>query len=159
MVHVGIAFQAEQLRYPNAAGLAAATEIVAQQVDDHEVLRPVLFAALQFFGQRLILLRRAAPRPRTLDRPRLDPAVLNFDKTLGRQAQQGAASHFQIGRERRGAALAQRAIGAERIALVMAAEPLGQVDLITVTGLNVILNPGEGLSVLCLALFGRERLA
>ncbi len=64
--------QAAETRNEDGIGLADAAEIVAQDVDDHRVLRSVLGAAEQLAGQPAVLFRGAATRPRALDRIRLD---------------------------------------------------------------------------------------
>ena len=55
-------------------------EIVAQQIDDHHVLRPILLAAQQGLGLVAVLLGRRPPGPGSLDRAGLDPTVGQFQK-------------------------------------------------------------------------------
>ncbi len=57
------------------AHAADAAEIVAQQIDDHQILGAILLAGAQFGGERGIFGGIPAARPCALDRPRLDLAV------------------------------------------------------------------------------------
>jgi hypothetical protein len=49
--------------------LRDAADVVARQVDQHQVLGALLRVGLQFGGQLRVLLRRGAARPRAGQRP------------------------------------------------------------------------------------------
>ncbi len=106
-MHVGVALQREQLRHPHAADAAAAPEVVAQEVDDHQVLGAVLRAAEQVVGVRLILVRGQTARARALDRAGLHLALAQADEALGGQADDRAGFQRQVAREGRRTGTAQ----------------------------------------------------
>jgi hypothetical protein len=54
---------------------ADARQIVAHQVDDHQILGAILGALSQRLPERRIMLRSEAARTSALDRPRLDVAA------------------------------------------------------------------------------------
>ncbi|MNR32401.1 hypothetical protein D3C85_1499850 [compost metagenome] len=88
---IGVAFQAEQFRHLHRADLAGAPQVVAQQVDDHQVLCTILATAQQFGGVARIFSGIAAAWAGTLDRPGFYLAIADLDETLRREAQQRAA--------------------------------------------------------------------
>ncbi|MNM90712.1 hypothetical protein D3C81_1029840 [compost metagenome] len=158
MVHVRIAFQAEQFRHPYRTGTAGTTEVIAQQIDNHQVFRPVLGAGQQFGGVRGVLLRRQAPRASALDRAGFHMALADFDEAFRRQAEYGIAIRqaLETGK-RRWARCAQCAVSGPRVTLAGCAKPLGEIDLITVAGLNVLLDALDGLLILVCAQVGSHR--
>ena len=84
MMDRGKGLKAAKLRHLHRARHADFREIVAQQIDDHDILGAILAA----LGQRQRLKRvengigEAAPR--ALDRPGLDAVALDFQKSFGR---------------------------------------------------------------------------
>lgn len=80
----GVALQPAEHWHLNAARRADPREVVTQQIDDHDVLGPVLFRCEQGSPQG------RDPRPdrrrggRFLDRPRFDDAAAQADEALGR---------------------------------------------------------------------------
>ena len=82
VMHVGVALQGKQLRYADRAGLAAATQVVAQQVDDHQVLGTILGAADQLIGIGLVVCSAGTARAGALDRSRLHAPPADLQETL-----------------------------------------------------------------------------
>ncbi|MNJ56873.1 hypothetical protein D3C77_524370 [compost metagenome] len=104
---IGVAFQAEQLRHLHRADLAGAAQVVAQQIDDHQVFGAVLLACQQFHTVAGILGGIGATWPGAFDGAGFDLAGADLDKTLRRKAQQCAAVSQQLeARVGRGAGLA-----------------------------------------------------
>src|SRR2546421_59885 len=62
----------EQLAHAHRAWRADPREIVADQIDDHQVFGAVLRALRQRASERRVVLGTDAARPRALDRPRLE---------------------------------------------------------------------------------------
>ncbi|MNV27930.1 hypothetical protein D3C71_1190970 [compost metagenome] len=157
-MHVRIAFQAEQFRHPYRACAAGATEVIAQQVDNHQVFRAVLGAGQQFGGVRGVLLGRQAPGASALDRAGFHMALADFDEAFRRQAEYGIAIRqvLETGK-RRWARCAQCAVSGPRVTLAGCAKPLGEIDLVTVAGLNVLLDALDGLLILIGAQVGSHR--
>ncbi len=146
-MHVGIAFQGKQLRYPYAARLATASDVVAQQVDDHQVFRAVLGAGQQRRRQRHVLLGRLAARAGALDRPGFHLALAELEEALRRQAEDRAVGQSQVAGERRRAGLAQGAIGRPRRAAASGLEALAIVHLVAVACLDVVLDAADRLPI------------
>ena len=67
------------------AGDADLEQVVAGEVDEHEVLGLLLRVGEQLVGELEVALRGLAARPRAGDRVRVDPAVLHLDERLGRR--------------------------------------------------------------------------
>ena len=58
LVHGLVGLDVHQVGHVHGADLADDAEVVAQQVDDHQVLGPVLLAGAQLLGQAHVLGRR-----------------------------------------------------------------------------------------------------
>ena len=74
LVHLGVALDGEQARDPHAAESGDAAEVVAHEVDDHQVLGLLLVAGLELGPQIDVLDDRATARTGALDRLRDDVA-------------------------------------------------------------------------------------
>ena len=94
---------AEELGHSHRAGRADPGQVVAHQVDDHQVLGPILWRAGELGGQGGVLGGVAPARPRALDRLGLDPRRPRRDaqEPLRRIGDQRPVGQPQIGRERR----------------------------------------------------------
>ena len=104
-----VALDREQLRHLDAARRAHAAEIVAHEIDDHQVLGALLRGGAQLGGAGARPRRGRAARPRALDRPALDAAVrVDAQEALGRAADDRHLRQLEERRERRRAAFAQR---------------------------------------------------
>ena len=66
MMDGGVALEREQLGHAHGAGRADARQIVAHQVDDHQVLGAILGALGQRLAERRVVLGADAARPRAL---------------------------------------------------------------------------------------------
>ena len=86
VLDVLIRFQFAQLGDGDAIRLADSGQIVAQQVDDHHVLGPILLALPQIVARVQVGLGTVPPRPCALDRASFHPPVANLQKPLGRRA-------------------------------------------------------------------------
>ena len=84
MHDVGVAFDAEEFRHPDAADLGHPAHVVAPQVHQHQVLGPLLGVGQQLRLQRLVFGRRGAPGPGAGDGPVADLAVLQAHQDLRR---------------------------------------------------------------------------
>ena len=99
MVNGRVTFEFAQFLDADAAIFADSAQVVAQQIDDHDVLSPILGAAEKIVGTREILLGKNAARTSAFDRPGFDPAALNFDKPLRRSAGNRTISQVKVARE------------------------------------------------------------
>ena len=109
-MHVRIRLDRHELVDLHAARLAHAAEIVALQVDQHDVLCPLLRMRMQLAREREIGSRIRAARSCACDRTRRDRAVAYAHEALGRRADDGDAVQQRDAAERSGIGLAQPAI-------------------------------------------------
>ena len=63
MHHVGVAFDAHEILHLHAPRRGHPAQVVAAQVDQHDVLRALFLVLQQVVGQRPVLLLRRAARP------------------------------------------------------------------------------------------------
>ena len=136
--HGLVGLDREQGRYRHAAGLGDAAEVVAQQVDDHQVLSAVLGIFRQHPGDFAVTLGDPRARRRALHRPRRQPAIVMLEEQLRRtrqhvarplarrQRDEGAEAHRLAG--------AQAAVERHRGTEGGKVEAVGVIDLIGLTG-------------------------
>jgi hypothetical protein len=106
-----VALEGKQLGDANGARRADARQIVAHQIDDHQVLGAVLGAFRERLAESGIVLRPDAARPRSLDWPRLHVSRrVGPQKALGGCAQHERLGKIEICRERGTVAHPQAAI-------------------------------------------------
>ena len=92
MMHRRERLHHKQFRYSHAAGRCHAANVVAHQVDNHQVFCPIFRRVGQLQRLRSICLRIFQPWQRAFDRASLDLLLLKLDKTFRRQAQNRAVS-------------------------------------------------------------------
>jgi hypothetical protein len=68
---IRVAFERTERGYAQAAVFADTGKIIAHQIDDHDVFRPVLAACLKFGGKSGIFLRSSPARTCAFDGFRL----------------------------------------------------------------------------------------
>lgn len=125
----------EQPRHGDRTGPGHRPQVVAQQVDDHQVLGAVLLARRQLSPQRRVSRGGRAARPGALDRPRLDGAVrADQQEPLGRAAQHRQIAEPQVCPVRHRLAPPQRPVGRPRIEVARHRDRVGQADLIRLAG-------------------------
>ena len=74
------------LRDRDRAGARDPAEVVAAEVDEHDVLGPLLRVALELLGEQRVLAGVGAARPRAGDRVGREPVALDLEEQLGRCA-------------------------------------------------------------------------
>ena len=79
---VRVALERHVLRHAHRAVFADAPEVVASEIDEHDVLGAFLLVALQLFGQPQILFVVRAARPRAGNRVRLHAPSLDTHEHL-----------------------------------------------------------------------------
>ena len=125
---------------PHGAGDAHAAEVVAGQVDQHDVLGPLLLRGHQLGGEGVVLGRVGAARARARDRAQLAGAVdAEAHVGLRRGADQLEAPHVEQEHVRRGVHGAQRAIEIEWRLRERLRETLGRHELDDVAGADELL--------------------
>jgi hypothetical protein len=99
--HVGVAFHEHDFLGAHARKLAHPPDVVAAQVDQHDVLGSLFLIGAQFFLESLVLVLGFAARARSGDRPVFDVAPSNLDEHFGRRAEDGRIAHTEVVHVRR----------------------------------------------------------
>ena len=124
--------------HAHAAVFADAAQVVAAEIDEHDVLGALFLVALQLVGEALIFFLGASARPRAGDRMRHRMAAFDAHQHLGRGADDGPAAHADEEHVGRRIDVAQRAIHRERVDAHSAREALRQHDLVDVARGDVL---------------------
>src|SRR5688572_21878267 len=101
MLHELEGFESAQLRNTNAIGRTNSRKVVSEQIDDHHILGPVLFAFEQFIARKQVGLRPSSAAPRAFDGARLDAPVADAEKPLRRGAHDLCNANIKPRGERR----------------------------------------------------------
>ena len=115
----------------HAALLRHATEVVAQQIDDHQVLGPVL-------GRRQQARSGLPACQRALHRPRDQTIALLLQKQLRRERDDSAVGIAQESAVAHRLALAQPGVQGQWLAEPFKSQRKGEIGLVTVAGGNVV---------------------
>ena len=97
----------------HAADFDHTADVVAMQVDQHEMFGELLRVAEQLLFKRRVLFWCAAARPRASQRPRGDDAVFEPNQYLRRRPDDLEIAEIQEEQIGRGVEMAQRAIDVE----------------------------------------------
>ncbi len=136
---VAVALQGHQLVDRLGAEAHHPPDVVAGQVDQHDVLGDLLGVLDQLAGQPAVLLGRAAPPAGAGDGPGHHLAVAQLDHGLGRRPDHGDVGVAQEVHVRAGVDLAQDPVHVEGVGVQVEVEALGQHDLEDVAGQDVLL--------------------
>ena len=115
MLHVRVALDGEQIRDPYAPELRHAPDVVASQIDEHQVLGPLLLVRQQGAAERLVLFRRPAARPGARDGAHRHLPLLHPYQHLGRAPDQREVVEREIEEVGRRVQRPQVAIQQERV--------------------------------------------
>ncbi|MOA25028.1 hypothetical protein D3C78_1457300 [compost metagenome] len=115
--HKGITFDGAEFRHPS--------NIIASEIDEHQMLGTFLLVSKQLQLKRFVLLRRFAAWPRPGNRHRLYTVAVHLDKCLGRSTDNDFITHFQIVHIWRWIHRTQHPIYMQRINIRLDAEALG----------------------------------
>ena len=148
---VAVALDVPVRIHADGAGARDAAEIVAREIDQHDVLGVLLRIGEQLLLQSRVLVAVAAARPRAGDRPHLRVTVREFHQRFGRGADDHAVAEIAVEHVRRRIQQPQRAIGFERLQLAFAGEAHRQHELIHVAGGDVFLRAMNAVDELGLA--------
>ena len=143
MHDVRVPLERHELRDADRAVGTDAAEVVAAEVDEHDVLGALLLVALQLLAEAQVLLVRLAARPRAGDRVRLGLAALDPHEHLGRRADDRQLADAREVHVRRRVHVAQRAIHGERVGLQVDLEALRQHHLVDVAPGDVLLRRAD----------------
>jgi hypothetical protein len=161
----GRALEAAQARDAHRAGLADPPEVIAEDVDDHDVFGPILGARQQLAGEGAVLRTVPAAWARALDRVARDGSrLVERKERLGGRGQQRTRPaglrrrpEIEVCGEQGGIAGAQESIACPRVAIEGRLEPARQVRLVDVAALDVTAHDLDPLPVLGARQRGPER--
>src|SRR5262245_42956137 len=83
------ALEAHELRHTDRPVFADTTDVVAAEIDQHDVLGTLLLVALQLFGHPHVFFVGASARPRAGNRMRLDAGAFDAHQHLWRRPDHG----------------------------------------------------------------------
>ena len=138
MHDVAVALDEELVGDLDGADLGDAADVVAAEVEQHQVLGALLRIGEQLLLQRLVLVRRRAARPRAGDRADRHRAVAHAHQDLRARAGDREAAEVEEVEERRRIDPAQRAVERERRQRERRLEALRQHHLEDVAGQRCI---------------------
>ena len=139
MHHVAVALDEKLIGDGHAADLGDAADIVAPEIEQHQMLGTLLRIGEQFLFQRLVLVRRRAAVARAGDRADGHHIAAHFDQNLRARSGDGEAAEVEEVEIRRGIGPPQRAIERERRQRERRLEALRQHDLEGIAGGDVVL--------------------
>ncbi len=146
-MHGAIGLDGEEIGDLDRADLRHAAEIVAQQIDDHQILGALLLVHGEPGLQPRVLARGAPARRRPLHRPRRDALALAAEEELRRHGEDGEIFRADQRAMRHALLAPQRGVERDRIALEGEAVFQREVDLIDVARGDIVLHSVEGVAV------------
>ncbi len=112
--HVAVALDDEALAHAHAADLRYAADVVAAEIDEHQVLGALLGIGEQLGLEVLVFLRRRTAADGAGERTDRHLAVAHAHQDLGARAHERERAEVEMEQERRRVRAAQRAIEGER---------------------------------------------
>ena len=147
MHHVRVALDDQPLGDLHRAGGGDAPDVVAPEIDEHDVLGDLLGVVQQLLLELEVVALHGAARTRARDRPHGHLATFDLHEELRRRAEQLAPAEPQVEMIRRRRGGAKRPVEGESVA-VGKLEPLGQHDLDDVARVHVFLRAAHHRLVL-----------
>src|SRR5210317_1135435 len=138
MHHVTVALNDQQVPHFYTAASGDTANVVADEIDEHQVLSPLLWIGEQLFFKGQILLHRSAPRTGTCYRPEFHRISFFSDENFGRRADLNQIPKFEIEKIRAGVNMPQGPIYRMWRELRPGMEALRQNYLKDITGQNVL---------------------
>ena len=138
------------------ARLADPAEIVAAEVDEHDVLGPFLRVGEQLAGEARVLLRRGAAPAGAGDRVQQGAPSGDLEVRLGRRTDDVESVKAEQIHVRAGVGGPQHPVDVQRVGVGRSLEALGDNDLEALAGPDVLLGRLDGLGVKTLGGTGDE---
>ena len=130
----------EQIGHRDRTGFRHSRQIVAKQIDDHQIFRALFGVALQSRDRDKVGGIVRAPRRRSLHRPGLDRAFADGEELLGRKRQQPAAGMTQYSAPPRRRLRAQSGVDRKGITRHRHVAAKGQIHLIKIAREKMLAN-------------------
>ncbi len=143
MHHVAVALDLHELAHLDRPVVRHPAEIVASEVHEHHVLRPLLRVTQQLLGQRPVLLRRRSTGTSTGDGTRRDLPAGDRDQRLRTGAGNLEVAEVEEIHVRTGVHGPEAAIDREPLHRHGGRPPLRGHDLVGVAGADVLDDPGD----------------
>ena len=140
---MAVALDEELVGDLHGADLGDAADIVAAEIEQHQVLGALLRVGEQAILVGLVLVRGLAARHGAGDRADRDRAVAHAHQDLGARARDREAAEVEEEQERRRIDPAQRAVERKRRQRERRLEALREHDLKDVAGRDVFLGAGD----------------
>jgi hypothetical protein len=157
MHHMAVAFDEEAVGDRHRAGLGDAADIVAAQIDQHQMLGAFLGIGHQIFGQRLVFLRRLAARAGASDGADRDLAAAQPHQHFRAGAHDLESRHRQVIKIGRRIEAAQGAIERKGRQRERAAEALAGHHLKHIARHDIFLGARHDGEILVLGHVGFDR--
>lgn len=139
-MHGGVGLGGHEVRHPDRAGLADPAQVVAEQVDDHQVLGAGLGVRGERVPQPGVLLRPVAAGRGALDGLGLGDAVPGDpQKAFGGRAGHGQVAELQEGRVGRRVDAPEDPVVGQRVGRLGQFGRVGQTDLVARAGVQLAL--------------------
>jgi hypothetical protein len=135
------------------AGLRQASQVVTQQIDDHDVFCPLLGRRQQSHPIHLIFERCPAARCRSFHRPGHDPLADTLEKQLRRKGKDGFLAAAEKASIANRLTFAQARIERQRVSVKRESQRKSEVDLVAIA----VANPATNLTDLRSVLLGINR--
>ena len=139
MHHLAVALDEELIRDLDAADGGDAADIVAAEIEQHQVLGAFLGVGQQLVFERLVLVRRGAARPGPGDRPDCHRVAAGANQNFRARPGNGEIGIIEIEQERRRIDPPQRPVERERRQRERRLETLRQHHLKNIAGRDVVL--------------------
>ena len=143
MHHVTVVLDLHQLGHAYGARLTHPSDVVATEVDEHNVLGALLLVGEQVGTQAHVLGEVHAARPGTSQWTGEDLVPFHAHERLRRTTHERHIGGAHVEHVRRGVHRTQHAIEVESIALVRCGEPLREDHLEDVACLDVLFRDGD----------------
>ncbi len=143
MHHVRVALERHEFVDLDASAGADAAEVVALEIEEHDVLGPLLRVGEKFLLESSVPVCREAARPGAGDRSCFGQPAVERDEALRRRRDDLGEGRAQVAGERGGVDLAQPAEEIDAAAGPLRVEAAGEVGLVDVAGGDVLLGPPD----------------
>ena len=145
---VAVAFDGEGVVHADAAVAADLSEVVAAQVDEHEVFGAFLLVGQEFGGLRVVVFGGGAARAGAGDGAGGDRTAVAGEQALGAAGDQRDRAELQVPEVRAGVHAAQGAVQREGVQVAQGrAETLAGHHLEDVSGADVLQGAVHGVAV------------
>src|SRR3990172_8174583 len=143
----GVGLEGPEGPHPDRTVLADPAQVVPLEIYDHDELRLVFRTPQQFLSQIPIVSRALAAGAGPLHGARLHPAIAESEESLGRSPDDSDLAVVEEAAERRRIDSMEAPIEGEGVLVEAGGEPLRKIDLIDVSGGDVLLGLADRVQI------------